>query len=86
MPVPASVPDSAAVPTVSVNAPMFSEAPLATVSAAVSANRSDAPSASVPAFTFTVVAAAMPLSVELPDAWVSVPPPRLAFTSAPLSV
>ena len=82
MPVPASVPFSVAVPTVSVNAPMSSVAPFATVTAAVSASRSDAPSASVPALTFTVAAADVPFKVEVPLAWTSVPPPRFAFTTA----
>ena len=83
---PASVPFSASVPTVSLNAPMSSVAPVATVTAAASASRSDAPSISVPALTVTVVAAAVPFSAETPPAWVSVPAPRFAFTVAAFSV
>ena len=86
MPVPASVPLSVAVPTVSVNAAISSVAPVATVTAAVSASRFDAPSDSVPPLIATVVAAAVPFSVEAPLAWVSVPPPRFAFTVAAFSV
>ena len=65
---------------------MSSVAPVATVSAAVSASRSFAPSASVPAFTLTIVAPAVPFSVEVPLAWTSVPPPKFAFTTALFSV
>ena len=85
MPVPASVPFTVAVPTVSVKAPMSSVAPDAIVTAAVSASRSLAPSASVPPFTLTVAAAAVPFSVLVPPSWVSVPVPRLAPIVAPFS-
>ena len=61
-------------------------APVATVTAAVSASRSDAPSASVSALTFIVVAPDVPFSVEVPPAWLSVPAPRFAFTVAAFSV
>ena len=85
MPVPASVPLIVALPTVSVNAPMLSVAPVATVTAALSASRSFDPSDSVPPLTFTTVAPAVPLSADVPPTCVSVPVPRLALIVAPLS-
>ena len=85
MPVPASVPLSASVPTVSVCVAVSSVAPEATVTAALSASRSFAPSDSVPPLTLTTVAPAVPLSADVPPTWVSVPVPRLALIVAPFS-
>ena len=70
----------------SVNPAMPNVAPVATVTAAVSASRFDAASVRLPALTFTVAAPDVPASVDAPPAWTSVPAPRLAFTAALVSV
>ena len=83
VPLPPSVPASARLPTVSLPVSV-SVAPLATVTAAVSARRSAAASASVPALTFTVPAPALPDRLLAPVE-VSAPVPRLALALALLS-
>ena len=61
----------------------MSRVPPATVTAAESVSRLAAPRASVPLFTFTVVAAEEPESVVAPEEAVSVPAPRFAVTVPP---
>ena len=78
------MPVSARLPTVS-SPVSASVAPLATVTAALSARRLAAPSVSVPLVTATVPAPALPLS-RLAPVDVSAPAPRLALAVPPLTV
>ena len=83
MPAPSSVPpDCVTVPTVS--SPPSERPPDETVTAAMSESLLAPPVVSVPPATFTVVAAAVPLSVAAPELAFSVPAPRLALTVPPV--
>ena len=81
VPVPASVPASARLATVSVPS-SSSDLPLSTVTAAVLDRRSSPTSVNTPPLTCTVLVPAVPDNLALPPT-LSVPVPRLALISAP---
>ena len=72
-------------PTVSVSAVPVLRVPPATVTAAVFAKRSLAPSARVPLFTFSARELDVPFRIVVPVVTVVVPAPRFEFTVPPCS-
>ena len=68
----------------SLKAPMANVPPVAPiVTVAPLSSRSLAPSANVPPLTLTTSASAVPFRVVVPDVWLIVPSPRLAFNVPP---